>query len=217
MTNVIVMAQGQQQRIGHMLGTGGLPAWKHLLKVSESDSILSRTCKLFQAAGAEIVVPVIHWHHEMVNLCMDMTVPFVIQRDPGASVLNGIYNIRELWGSKTVIALGDVVYSKETVRRMMSETKFCMYWRPGPNRETGNPFPERFGLCFERKNHHDLVMVLEVSSFRNHGDHKLSSLVEPLSGAMEMVEVSDYTDDIDTEQAFREWFPKLKEAAARDV
>ena len=82
MVTVFVMAQGQQQRIGHMLGVNGLPAWKQLLKISDQETILARTCRLFLEAGADVVIPVIHWHHELVNACMDQALPFLIQREP---------------------------------------------------------------------------------------------------------------------------------------
>jgi len=217
LTVVFVMAQGQQQRIGHMLGVNGLPAWKQLLKASETETILSRACRLFLEDGVDTVIAVIHWHHELVNACMDKTLPFIVQRDPGPSVLSGIYNMRHLWGSRTIIALGDVVYSRETVRRMVSDRSFKIYERSGRNETTGNPYPERFGISFGREHHAELLSVLERPDFRSHGDSKLIDLKEPLGGHMTVESISDYTDDVDTEEGFREWFPILREAAARDI
>ena len=220
MTVVIVMAQGNQQRIGHALGINGLPAWKQLLKVSDTETIISRACRLFLDAGADVVIPVIHWHHELVNACMDQVLPFVVQRDPGLSVLNGIYNLRHLWGGRTVIALGDVVYSKDTVRRMVLEESFTLYERRNVNEVTGNPFPERFGLTFSRRHHRELLPILEDTGFRQHQDSKLSDLKGRLyqtSMSFLVRDVFDYTDDVDTEEGLTKWLPLLREAAARDT
>lgn len=220
MVTVFVMAQGQQQRIGHILGVNGLPAWKQLLKISDNETILARTCRLFLEAGADVVIPVIHWHHELVNACMDQVLPFVVQREPRPSVLDGIYNVRHLWGSRTIIALGDVVYSRDTVRRMMADTFLAVYERLKQNTVTGNPLPERFGLTFTRAHHRELEKVLEDVGFRQHQDSKLLDLRSRLldiSIHLSSREVSDYTDDVDTEEAYTKWFPILREAAARDL
>lgn len=220
MAVVIVMAQGHQQRIGQALGINGLPAWKQLLKISETETIIGRSCRLFLEAGAEVVIPVVHWHHEFVNACMDQVLPFVVQRDPGLSVLNGIYNLRHLWGSRTVIALGDVVYSKDTVRRMMGDGAFLMYERPTGNATTKQPNPERFGITFSREHHQDLLRVIEDVGFRTHQDSKLSDLKARLretSPSFGVREVSDYTDDVDTEEGLVKFLPLLREAAARDT
>lgn len=220
MTTVFMMAQGQQQRIGHVLGVNGLPAWKQLLKVSETESIMARSCRLFLEAGADTVIQVIHWHHELVNACMDQVLPFLVQRDPGPSVLSGIYNVRHLWGERTVIALGDVVYSKDTVWRMISDKSFAMYERQKGNDTTGKPFSERFGLTFSREYHRDLLQVLEDRGFRQHMDSKLCDLRDrlgPISGAFVVRDVNDYTDDVDTAEGLVKFLPLLREAVARDI
>lgn len=217
MVTVFVMAQGQQQRIGHLMGVNGMPSYKHLLKVSETETILSRACRLFLEAGADQVIPVVHLDMAFVNPCMDLGLPFFVQRDPGASILNGIYNVRKAWGSRTVIALGDVVYSRATARMMVMAGQFEMFERAGENVTTGNPYPERFGISFSSQNHAALVEVLERPGFRNHSDHKLIHLKAALAGQLAIREVTDYTDDVDTEKALKEWFPRLKAAAAIDT
>lgn len=220
MTTVFVMAQGHQQRIGYMLGVNGLPAWKQLLKISDQETILARTCRLFLEAGVNVVIPVIHWHHELVNACMDQVLPFVVQRDPGPSVLDGIYNMRHLWGDRTVIALGDVVYSRDTIRRMVTDSCLSIYERPGQNVVTGRQTSERFGVTFNRRHHLDLERTLADIGFRRHQDSKISEfkfrLVE-FSIVPTMREVVDYTDDIDDEEGYVKHLPLLREAVARDV
>lgn len=220
MTVVFVMAQGQQQRIGHALGINGLPAWKQLLKISDTETIISRSCRLFLEAGADVVIPVIHWHHEFVNACMDQVLPFLIQRDPKLSVLDGIYNVRHLWGDRTVIALGDVVYSKETVQRMTLDQSLSIYERSEQNSVTGKPYPERFGLTFSRAHHRGLLQVLENTSFRCHRDSKLLDLRDRLLEIQAPVvvrDVSDYTDDVDSEEGMIKWLPALRLAVAEDI
>ena len=219
MTNVFVMAQGQQQRIGHMLGVNGLPAWKQLLKISETETIIAKTCRLFLKAGVDVVIPVIHWHHELVNACMDQVLPFVVQRDPGPSVLSGIYNLHHLWGERTIIALGDVIYSREIVRRMVLDSCLSIYERSGRNTATGNPYSERFGLTFSRSHHRELLEVLEDAGFRRHQDSKLLELNGRLLKArapLVVRNVFDYTDDVDSEEGLVKWLPLLREAVAED-
>ena len=220
MTVAFVMAQGHQQRIGHLLGIEGRPAWKQLLKISDQETILARTCRMFLEAGVDTVVAVIHWHHELVNACMDQVLPFVVQRDPGPSVLDGIYNMRHLWGSKTIIALGDVVYSRGTVKRMVDDTFLSIYERSGHNTATGRKVPERYGVTFNRGHHQDLLRVLADSGFRRHQDSNLLDLKSRLLSTSifpSLREVSDYTDDIDDEEGYFKFLPLLREAAAKDV
>ena len=220
MTVALVMAQGHQQRIGHILGQNGLPAWKQLLKISDQETIIARTCRLFLEAGVDTVIAVIHWHHELVNACMDQVLPFVVQRDPGPSVLDGIYNMRHLWGSRTIIALGDVIYSRDTIRRMVSDTLLSIYERPGGNTATGRLASERFGMTFARTHHQELLRALEDVGFRRHQDSKILDLRSRLLDASifpNMREVSDYTDDIDDEEGYCKFLPLLREAVTKDV
>ena len=220
MVTVFVMAQGHQQRIGHMLGVNGLPAWKQLLKISDHETILARTCRLFLEAGVDTVIPVIHWHHELVNACMDQVLPFIVQRDPGSSVLDGIYNVRHLWGDRTIIALGDVIYSRDTIARMVGDVLLSIYERPGQNHTTGRQSSERFGITFNRRHHLELVRVLDDVGFRRHQDSKILEfkfrLVEA-SIVPTMREVTDYTDDIDDEEGYVKFLPLLREAVLKDV
>ena len=220
MVTVFVMAQGHQQRIGHMLGVNGLPAWKQLLKISDQETILARTCRMFLEAGVDTVVAVIHWHHELVNACMDQVLPFVVQRDPGPSVLDGIYNMRHLWGDRTVIALGDVVYSRDTIRRMVIDPYLSIYERPGQNATTGRQTSERFGITFNRRHHRELERVLADVEFRRHQDSKILELKFRLLEASmvpSIREVADYTDDIDDEEGYVKYLPLLREAVLRDT
>ena len=219
MAHVIIMAQGQQQRIGHMLGHHGMPAWKQLLPISEQETIFSRTCRLFREAGASAILAVVHNHPEWDAACRGAQVPMFIQKDPGPSVLNGIYNVQPFWGERTIIALGDVVYSRATVRKMVTDQAFYMYERPGRNTTTDKPFSERFGLSFGPENHDELRNALEEPGFRYHQDHKLGDLKERLKvgGVMKMQYIFDYTDDVDTEDGLLKWLPLLRKAAARDI
>ena len=218
MAIVIIMAQGEQQRIGHMLGHSGRPSWKQLLPVSEMETIFSRTCRLFREAGASAILAVVHDHPEWDAACRAANVRTFVQKNPGPSVLDGIWNVQPFWGERTIIVLGDVTFSRATVRRMVSDHAFSMYERPGRNTTTNKPWSERFGFTFGRENHGELVSALQDPGFRSHGDHKLLDLKQRLEGgAMRMQYVFDYTDDIDTEKGFLEYLPLLREAAARDI
>ncbi len=114
-TEVIILAQGTQQRLGPGVG------YKQLLPLPAcyGAAILMRTLRQLFMACADSRVTLITWRDLFSGLwdranSMELCVDLVQLPDPGNSSLKGIARYLELPGvraDKTIVLLGDVVYS----------------------------------------------------------------------------------------------------------
>lgn len=212
------MAQGDQHRIQHLLGTPGMPLFKQLLPISDSETIFSRTCRQLFAAGVDQVSAVAHWHSEWIRACVDGRIPFLFQDDPGGSVVGAIHHYRNLWGGSVLIVLGDVVFSNRAVWKMVVfEQRTSFFGREvGANPVTGKVNSEIFALRIAQKDHTLFLEAMSEPTWRRHPDTKLHDLRLKLLGVVPFFEISDYTDDIDTEEDYVKRLPLLKQAVEGD-
>ena len=218
-THFAIMAQGEQQRIGHLLGREGRPAFKQLLEASPGETIFGRMCRLAKEEDPQAKLwAVVHPTHDFAEACSKAGAQAMIQADPGCSVLSGIYFSRDVWGERTAILLGDVVFSRAVIREVCSRPGNTVYARLGANPVTKKPWPEIFGLTFDRDGAEVVLRALADPNFRRHTDSKLWSVIDVLrGGGFSTHAVTDWTDDIDTEAGFFKWLPILRDCVAREV
>lgn len=219
MTHFAVMAQGQQQRLGHLLGQNGFPSYKQLLEVSPGETIFGRMCRLAKEEDPQAKVwAVIHPTHHFAEACSKAGAQSMIQDDSGWSVLSGIYFSKDTWGDRTAILLGDVVFSRAVIREICLRPGSAVYARLGANPVTKKPWAEIFGLTFDRAGAATVLSVLADEKFRRHPDHKLWSVIDALrGGGFSTHMVTDWTDDIDTEADLLKYLPILRDCVAREM
>jgi len=209
----IIMCQGNQQRIGHLLDGP-----KQLIKVVDQETIFERTVRLVRAAGVSRVVAVIHPLPQWPPVCARAGVETYVQPDPGGSVVGAIMNLREFWGDRTIILLGDVIFSVAAIRAIVASSGAVFFGRRGKNPVTGKRFGELFGLAFSEPDRARLI--LETSSaagWSHHQDTKLWGLLEKVHPGWPLIEISDYTDDMDTHDDYTKRLPVIRAAAAKDL
>ena len=218
-THFAVMAQGGQQRVGHLLGIDGRPAHKQLLETSPGETIFGRMCRLAKEEDPQAKVwAVVHPTHHFAEACSKAGAQAMIQDDPGGSVLSGIHFSRSTWGERTAILLGDVVFSRALIREMCARPGNTIYARFGANPVTKKPWPEIFGLTFDQTGADIVLHELADETFRRHSDTKLWSIIEALRGmGFSAYSVTDWTDDVDSEADLLKWFPILRNCVAGEV
>ena len=222
-TTAFVMAQGEQQRIGHRL-----VGPKQLIPIFGDQTIFERTIQQIRAAGVKRIVAVVHggpWWTQVLTK-PDTCVETYIHPNPGASVVGGILQCKHLWSDqRNVFFLGDVVYSHSAVRHMVgvptSGQSVVLYGRSGPNRFTKKVFSEIFGCSFE-KNEDPISKLAEKYgvNWTRHQDTKLFTAKDALPWVdvkPTFIEIDDYTDDIDTEDDYVKRLPILRECVIKDV
>lgn len=212
MTVAIIMAQGQQQRVGHLLNGP-----KQLIPVTREETIFERTVRLLRASKVDHIVGVVHGFPQWVEACSRAGVEMRIQNDPGESVVGAIVNVQDLWQDQTLILLGDVIYSTVAMHAMVGSSGAVFFGRRSENPVTKKPFPELFGLTFSTEHQPRLLYETSNPGWRRHPDVKLWSLLERMTPGWPLMEISDYTDDIDTEDDFVKRLPILREAASKDM
>lgn len=211
-STAIIMCQGNQQRIGHLLDGP-----KQLIKVDDRETIFGRTVRLARAAGVARIVAVVHELPQWPPACGLAGVESYVQQDPGGSVVGAIMNLREFWGDRTIILLGDVIYSTSAIRTIAASSGPAFFGRRGRNPVTGKRFGELFGLAFSEPDRGRLDQETSAPGWSRHQDTKLWNLLEKVTPAWPLVEISDYTDDMDTQDDYVKRLPIIREAAAMDL
>lgn len=205
----IIMCQGNQQRIGHLLNGP-----KQLIPVDGEETIFERTVRLVRAAGVSRIVAVIHPLPQWPPACDRAAVETYVQPDPGESVVGAIVNLREFWAERTIVFLGDVIYSTATVRTMVDSSGPVFFGRRSGNPVTGKLFGELFGVAFSEPDREQLLRETADAGWRRHGDTKLWSLFERI--LWPLAQIFDYTDDMDTEDDYVRRLPIIRDAVSRD-
>lgn len=212
MAVAIIMCQGLQERIGHLLNGP-----KQLIAVSDQETIFERTVRLLRSSGVDEIVAVIHPVPQWPPVLTKVNVPSYIQEAPGESVVGAIINVAHLWRPRTLVLLGDVIYSPAAIRAIVGSSGPAFFGRRSGNQVTGKPFAELFGIAFSEEDRGRLLHETAVPGWRGHHDTKLWSLLERVHPGWPLIEISDYTDDMDTEDDYVKRLPIIREAASKDL
>lgn len=153
--------------------------------------------------------------HRTLRLCRELTkseitvvgwntTPFTqlgidlhVQPDPGNGLLDGIWNTRALWADHTTYLLGDVVFSRAALQQCLVPNDFAFIGRQGPNRYTGYPHGEIFGLSLSRVAQHVVTRVITAPDVRQHREGRLWGLWERVKNLVTWSAVDDWTNDVD--------------------
>ena len=134
------------------------------------------------------------------------------------TLLDGILRTKAFWTEDTTILLGDVVFSNKAIRFLMLTHNLYprVLGRKGSNVVTGKEASELFSLSFNPKK--DIVGAeIKVLLSRADKPNLYGKLWEYVHEYQIVVsEVNDYTDDIDSPQAYEQFYPAMLEAVRKD-
>lgn len=207
-TLVLLMAQGEGSRWEYNDRTGWEPPvkYKQWLPVNDEEVIISRTYR--QISFPNIIT--ISKGEFLKHLPKGATIHTL--PEPTGSLLSGIYNSRHMWDGydRIIVLLGDVVYSNELIEVIEGDKRpISFYGRLRGNSFTGKKARELFGLSFYGDWQDRLNFVLR--ELRG----KLWTLIEEL-GTNHLIEVMDYTDDVDSPEGYEKFWERLKSYANKD-
>ena len=127
-------------------------------------------------------------------------------------LLDGILRAKDFWGDETIILLGDVIFSNKAINYLFSIDLPCwILGRAFSNKITGKRAGELFAISFKN---HDVEENIESILLDKYNPGKLWSYYHAYKPSL--VETTDYTDDIDSPQAYEQFYECLCEAAKVD-
>ena len=224
-TSIIILAHGNQERWLPAERAEAHYKSKHLLPV-RNQPLLKRTIELFKPYG-DIFVYAWGWYEEWIDYpCLTI--------QPVKSLLNGILQTRDHWGDRTIFLLGDVLFSRSAVSTIVEKSKsseILFFGRPHPNTVSGKRASELFSFTMTEENWDQVIshcefMTVPTGSPKNlKYPPKLWSLYRLLCGNechQDIIDlnllwvINDYTDDVDSPEAFERFWGKMVEAEKRD-
>jgi hypothetical protein len=196
---ILVMAQGQSTRMRSILGKG-VP--KHTIDIG-GWSVLERTLWMLSGGGDNFDVTVIGPHKLREYLPQWHGAKQIELLQPGLCILQGIEQVREMWSKddRTVILLGDVIYSIACLERLITATMPVTF---AGTRYVNGACGELFGMSFGQDG---VGIVTETLARRLCTDHGGTGqpghlrLIMPelvrYDMSCEYAIIDDYTDDLD--------------------
>ena len=218
--NIIIMAHGNQERWFESYDAPFIA--KHLLPVRKQP-LLKRTIDLFLPYG-NVTVFAWGWYTSHINYpCHPI--------NPVKGLLDGILQTRDSWGDKTVFLLGDVLFSRQAVSDIVKINELMFFGRPGPNRVSGKAAGELFGFTMMRENWDQVIEYCEFMTVPSATQKKLKypaklwALYRLCCGNechqyiidLKLLEIiDDYTDDMDSPQAYKQFWGSMIGAELED-
>lgn len=220
--NIIIMAHGNQER----WFVQDPPPFKskHLILVRKQP-LLKRTIDLFAPHG-DITVFGWGWYEKYIDYpCTKI--------HPVKSLLDGILQTRDYWGDRTLFLLGDVLFSRNAVSTLVEkaendETMF--FGRPHPSSVTTKQASELFGFTMVRKDWDQIIehckFMTQIPCILPPPVHQKDLKYPPKLWALyrlccgnechqniidlKLLEViDDYTDDIDSPEAYDQFWDSM--------
>lgn len=185
--------------------------------------LLRRTIDLFKPHG-EVHLYGWAWYEEWINCSCENI-------HPVNSLLDGILQTKHHWSDRTIFLLGDVLFSRNAVSTIVEKSKTTekalFFGRPHPNTVSGKRAGELFGFTMMREDWGDFEKKCEfvIDNADVRYTSKLWSLYRVYCGnhlEQHIIDldwlwvINDYTDDIDSPQAFKQFWPKMILAELED-
>jgi len=201
-TSIIIMAAGKAERCDIQMP-------KQLLTIPENETILGRLVRQVRRYRVEPIVIV--RDHQLVGYCTWNHIPFRTASGQPHSLCHDILGTSDLWLDRTIVLLGDVIFTADGIEQCMTNTSQVGL--------IGNT-AEMYALCFDYHAKSDVLRCLELGrdSSDNSSVGKLRYFYEHFagiklySGTFEIDILSwlwDATNDIDTMdeyvQTVRNW------------
>lgn len=217
-TSIIILAHGNQER-WLISGAPRMAESKHMLPV-RGEPLLKRTIDLFKPHG-DIHLFAWAWYKKWINHpCLNI--------HPVSHLLNGIMQTQSHWSDRTIFLLGDVLFSRKAVSEIVNLHSLKFVGRVAPNTVSGKVASELFGFVMLQEDWKNVVEKCEfaVSQSDTRYSPKLWSLYRAICGNhpdQHIIDLSylwiinDYTDDVDSQEAFKQFWPKMVIAELKDV
>ena len=128
-------------------------------------------------------------------------------------LLDGILRTKDWWTDITYILLGDVIYSNAAIECLFSvDFPSWILGRTKKNKITGKAAGELFALVFDRT-----IPIQDQLKELLSGPACTGKLWDYYFGYLPpIIELNDYTDDIDSPQAYEQFYPAMLEAVKGD-
>jgi hypothetical protein len=124
-------------------------------------------------------------------------------------LLDGILRTKDFWGEKTTIVLGDVVFSDAAIHTFFNiDLPSWILGRTRPNKYTEKKAGELFSLTFNIA-HTEMLYNLTTALSKLGNTGKLWDYYFSYKPAL--FELHDWTDDIDSPEAYKQFYPKMIE------
>lgn len=177
------------------------------------------------------------WHHGCKDICVISRNPFNLDgeeigwtnTEPVGPLLHGILETVPKWDDRTLIILGDVAFSHAMIDAIISNPGLQVYGRVGANEFTGKEASELFAITFERDHQQEIIDHCHWMTKRGRPIRyppKLWALYRLLAGFEHddegsfeeeiLIQMGDYTDDIDSADGYIQWWNALNQQAALD-
>lgn len=209
-TRVFILCAGVDNDAGSMR--------KELLKIS-GEEIIRRTIRLFKAYEPDCEIFIVTQHSEIRNNIRELNDDkiFFINPVKRRYPLETMLSTQDEWVDKNIIVYGDVVFSSDAVKEMLSvENKLCFFGRRKRAKYTRRRAREVYGMLIplDRKEQtiRESLQAIEKSSGEFKG--RIKRLANYLTGKKInspkfkrkfVFEINDATDDIDNMGGYRKY------------
>jgi len=187
-----------------------------------NETILTRTLRQVSRHVPQKNVHVVMNLQYALNLPPD-TVMLPLD-EPTGFLLRGIWiaNNRSGEADRTVVLLGDVVYSNNAIQTIFEDVWGTpLFGRQESNYITGKKASELFALAFSlERSDYIIGIILSILKDRGRKTARLWDIfdwIDQNSGETSFAhDISDYTDDVDSIQEYVLFFDKLEKAVLED-
>ncbi len=203
-----------------------------VLKDQDGETIFHRTIRMLVEVGVDleeimVVGPRLMWKQPKAGRKFKGVEP---EGEPGP-FLDGMKTIFPLWeADRTIVLLGDVVFSYKALDLIMStQQPVAFLGRPGPNPVIGKTAAELFGISVSREMYvtvYDHCVRMTAHGAPIKYPPKLWALYRLICGFEHdeykyedeiLLDPQDYTDDLDSVEEYKEFWPGLCAEALSDA
>lgn len=211
---IYILAQGEGKRWSEIVTDQHVPAHYKQQTPINGESLIMRTVRMIEEYDLDFKI--IAKGEIFSHPQLDRLVNRIITLNCPGNILSGIYQVLcEASRCNNTILLGDVIFSRQLMADILTcdEREHTLWGRCGPNPITGKEAGEIFALTVSKEMHEEVKH--RMSYVRAEGE-KLWYYYNHISFDGNWVEVSDYTDDIDSIQEYNLFFPALDAAVKED-
>lgn len=188
--------------------------YKHLIPL-DNLPIVFRTVRQLKQYNTKIILIApdeFKYYPECPNDIQITTLGY--REDQNRTLIDGILKTEKFWKGRVNIILGDVIFSHKAIKLLYNRDLYnhdypiFILGRKGRNVITGKAAKELFALSFTDFKIKDHFQQLLKSSGKlwNYYYQFHPHLIDP----------EDYTDDIDSPQAFEQFYPQMLQAVRGD-
>jgi hypothetical protein len=208
MNNIILMADGTGSRWDHPEVT-----FKHLIDVNGTP-LIARTVKQIKKYHPKTNIICVAPEEFEAHLPGIPVTTLGYRDTEKRPLLDGILRTKPFWTEETVILLGDVIFSELAIKWLFTvEFSSWILGRTTQNKVIGKKAGELFSWSF---NHTKEPIEYNIRECLK--DKKCSGKLWDYywRHRPSLVELNDYTDDIDSPQAYVQFYPRLLKAVRND-